>query len=103
EGGAYPYADEPIGHESSILTRRHAAPRLWTCEKEFAKPLARDLEIIVNCLARMFGQLKSNWSPGLSLAHRRSGNCITIGSNIIDSDRDYVAASQLTVDGKIEH
>ena len=63
----------------------------------------RDLEVVVDGLACLLGQLKPNWSPGLSLTHRRSINCITIGSDIIDRNRDYVAASQFTVDGKIEH
>jgi hypothetical protein len=51
----------------------------------------------------MLGQLKPNWSPGFSLTHRRSANCITIGSDIIDRNCDYIAAPQFTVDGKIEH
>ena len=51
----------------------------------------------------MLGQLKSNRSPGLSLTHRRSINCVTVGSNIIGPDGDYVAAPQFTIDGKIEH
>jgi hypothetical protein len=63
----------------------------------------RDLEVVVDSLACLLGQLKSNWSPSLSLTRRRSVNCITIGSNIIDPDGDYIAAPQLTVDGKIEH
>lgn len=62
-----------------------------------------DLEVAVDGLARMLGQLKSNWSPGLSLTHRCSIDGVTIGSNIIDPDGDYVAAPQFTVDGKIEH
>ena len=64
---------------------------------------ARDLEVVVDGLACLLGQLKPNWSPGLSLTHRRSINCVTIGSNIIDRNCDYVAAPQFTVDGKIEH
>ena len=63
----------------------------------------RDLEVVVDGLASVLGQLKSNWSPGLSLTHRRSINCITIGSDIIDRNCDYVATPQFTVDGKIEH
>ena len=63
----------------------------------------RDLEIVVDGLACLLGQLKPNWSPGLSLTHCRSINCITIGSDIIDPDGDDVAAPQLAVDGKIEH
>jgi hypothetical protein len=51
----------------------------------------------------VLGQFKSNWSPGLSLAHRRSVNCVTVGSEVFDFNRDYVAAAQLAVDGKIEH
>jgi hypothetical protein len=63
----------------------------------------RDPEVVVDGLACLLGQLKSNRSPGLSLTHSRSVNCVPIGSNIIDPDGDDVAASQFTVDGKIEH
>ena len=96
----WPYADKPIGHKSSILARCHASPRLWSRKKELARLLVR---LVVDGLARMLGQLKSNWSPGLSLTHRCSIDGVTIGSNIIDPDGDYVAAPQFTVDGKIEH
>jgi hypothetical protein len=63
----------------------------------------RDLEVVIDGLARLLGQLKSNWSPGLSLTHRRSINCVPIGSKVIDPDGDDVAAPQFTADGKIEH
>jgi hypothetical protein len=63
----------------------------------------RDLEVIIDGLACLLSQLKSNRSPGLSLTHRRSVNCVTIGRNIIDPNGDDVATPQLTVDGKIEH
>jgi hypothetical protein len=63
----------------------------------------RGLEVAVDGLACLLGQLKPNWSPGLSLTHCRSINCVPIGSNIIDRNCDYVAAPQFTVDGKIEH
>jgi hypothetical protein len=63
----------------------------------------RDLEVVIDGLARLLGQLKSNWSSGLSLTHRRSINCVPIGSNVNDPDGDDVAAPQFTVDGKIEH
>jgi hypothetical protein len=63
----------------------------------------RDLEVVIVGLARLLGQLKSNGSPGLSLTHRRSINCVPIGSKVIDPDGDDVAAPQFTADGKIEH
>ena len=77
--------------------------RFWTLKKELARFLARDLEIIVDGLARMLGQLKSNGSPGLSLTHRSPVNCVTIGSDTIHRNCDNVAAPQFTVDRKIEH
>jgi hypothetical protein len=63
----------------------------------------RDLEVVVDGMAGLLGQFKSNRSPSLSLTHRCSGNCVPIGSNIIDPNGDDVATPQLTVDGKIEH
>jgi hypothetical protein len=55
-----------------MLTRGHSSPRLWNRKKKLARLLATHLEINVDGLARMPGQLKSNWSPGLSLTHRSS-------------------------------
>jgi hypothetical protein len=51
----------------------------------------------------VLGQFKANGPTSLSLPHRRSINCVTIGSNVIGLNRDYVAAAQLAIDGKIEH
>src|SRR5262249_9678149 len=65
--------------------------------------LARELEVVVNGLACVLGQFKANGPPGFSLAHRRPINRVTVGSNVNDSNCDYVAAPQLTVDGEIEH
>jgi hypothetical protein len=75
----------------------------WTCEKELARLPTTGLEVGVNGLACVLGQFKANGPTGLSLTHRRSINCVTIRRNVIDFNRDDVAAAQLTIDGKIEH
>ena len=62
------------------VTRCHASPRLWTRKKELARLLTRDLEVVVDGLARMLSQLKPNGSPGLSLTHHCPISCVTIGS-----------------------
>ena len=57
--------------------------------------LRENPEVIVDGLARLLSQFKSNGSPGLSLTHRCPINCVTIGSDIIDRNCDNVAAPQL--------
>jgi hypothetical protein len=51
----------------------------------------------------VFGQFKSNRPSGLSLTHCRSINGVSVGCDVFHLNCDYVAATQLTVDGKIEH
>ena len=59
--------------------------------------------LVVERLAGLLGQFKSNRSPGLSLSYVRSVDSIAIGSNVIDPNGYHVAAAHLGVDGKIEH
>jgi len=50
----------------------------------------------------VLGELKSNRSARLFLAHRCAVDCVAIWGNIIDTDGDKIAAAQLAIDGKIE-
>ena len=51
------------------------------------------LKVVVNGLAGLLGQLETDWTPGLSLAHRRTGERVAVWSNVFDPYRDHIAAS----------
>jgi hypothetical protein len=50
-----------------------------------------------------FRQFEPDRPPGLFLAYGRSIAGITIRRNVLDLESDDIAASQLAVDGQIEH
>src|SRR6476619_3415846 len=58
------------------------------------------VEVVVNGLARLLRQLEADWTPGLSLAHRRTGEGISARGNVFDLHRDDIAASQLAINGE---
>jgi hypothetical protein len=72
-------------------------------EQELAGPFASDLEIVIDRLAGLLAQFKSDRPPGFllpdSCAIRRISGC----SDILDPDGDDIATSELTVDCQIEH
>ena len=56
--------------EARILSRCHAVLQPTTpCEQELARLFAGGLKIIIDRLAGLFGQFKSDWSSGLLLPH----------------------------------
>jgi hypothetical protein len=61
------------------------------------------LRLVVNGLARLLRQLEADWTPGLSLAHHRTGERVSVWGNVFDPHRDDIAASQLAINGEIEH
>jgi len=72
-------------------------------KQKFAWHLAGRLEVVVNGLARLLRQLEADWTPGLSLAHRGTGEGISARGSVFDLHRDDIAASQLAINGEIEH
>src|ERR1700692_579787 len=52
-----------------------------------------ELEVVLNGRARLLRQLEADWTPGLSLAHRRTGERISARGNVFDLHRDDIAAS----------
>src|SRR6266404_2606763 len=56
-------------------------------ERKFAWHLAGRLEVVVNGLARLLRQLEADWTPGLSLAHRRTGERVSVRGNVFDPHR----------------
>jgi hypothetical protein len=72
------------------------------CEQELAGFLAGRLDVVIHRLAGLFRQFKPDRSPGLSLAHGCPISTIAIWSNVLDLERNDIAASQFAIDGQIE-
>jgi hypothetical protein len=58
---------------------------------------------VVDRAPSLLGDLKLNRSPGLLLDHRRSIANFPAGEYVVDPQPHEVAASELAVDGQIEH
>jgi len=99
-----PDATDPVGNEARILSRGYAAlGATTTSEQEFAGPFVVRLQIIIDGLAGLLAQFKSNGPAGFLLSDRCSIRRVPAGGNILDPDGDNVTASQLAVDRQIEH
>jgi hypothetical protein len=61
------------------------------------------LQIIIDRLASLFAQLKSDRSAGLLLAYSCAIGSVSARGDIVDFDRHDVAATKLAVDRQIEH
>jgi hypothetical protein len=86
------------------LTRCHGAfGATTTCEQELAGPFVGDLQVIIDRLAGLFAQFKSDRPSGLLLPDRCSIRRISTGSDILDLYCDDVTTAKLTVDRQIEH
>jgi hypothetical protein len=94
----------PLRYTPSALPRSHTTflPPAG-CEQELAGLLAGRPDVVVHRLAGLFGQFEPDRPPGLFLAYGRSIAGITIRCNVLDLESDDIAASQLAVDGQIEH
>jgi hypothetical protein len=91
-------------HEPGILARCHIAVGTTTAgEQEFAGPLAGRLQIVVDRLAGLFAQFKSDGPTGFLLSDRCAIRRIPTGSDILDPDGDDITAAKLAVDRQIEH
>src|SRR5262245_45857826 len=93
-----PDARNPLGDRPRVLPGRHAAT--WTLsgsKQEFARLLASDLYVVIDCLAGQFRQFEPDRMPGLPLSHRRPVD------RVLDLKRNDIAAAQFAVDGQIKH
>ena len=97
-------ARNPFPDNACVLPCRHGLAGLpAACEQKFAGLLARRLEVVINGLAGLLRQFKSDRTPSLSLTHRRAGERIAVRGNVFDLQSDYIAASQLAIDGEIDY
>src|SRR5712675_767519 len=84
-----PNIANPLGNEARIVARCFAAfCTAATSEQELAGPLVGDFQIVIDRLAGLFGQFKSDWPSRLLLSHRCTVRRVSARSDILDLDRD---------------
>ena len=74
-----------------------------TREQELAGLFVASHQIVIDRLARLFAQFKSDWPSCFLLSDRCAIRRVSAGSDILDPDRDDVTAAQLAVDRQVEH
>src|SRR2546430_11779204 len=97
-------ASDPLRYEARILAGRHAGVRAaTTCEQELAGPLVGGFQIVIDGLAGLLAQFKSDGPPGFLLSDGCAIRRVSAGSDILDADGDDIAPTKLAVDCQIEH
>jgi hypothetical protein len=97
-------ARDPFRDKPRILACRHGfAGQPTAGEQKLAGLLPGRFEVVINRLAGLLRHFKSNRKPGLCLAHRRTGERVAVRRNVFDPQGDNIAASQLAIDGEVEH
>jgi hypothetical protein len=61
-----------------------------------------EVEIFVNRLVGLLGDLEPDRTAGFLLAHRRALHGVAKGCDILDLQAHHVATAQLAIDGEIE-
>jgi hypothetical protein len=73
------------------------------CKQELAELLSGGLDVVINRLPRLFGQLEPDGMSGFPLTDGGAINGDPMRGHILDLEADDIAASELAVDGKIKH
>ncbi len=85
------------------MARREAA--VWTptaSENEIAGRLSSGLEVVIDRLAGLLGDLELDRSAGLPLAHSGSINGVPMRCDILHLEAHHVTTPQLAIDCQIE-
>ena len=72
-------------------------------EQEFAWPFAGGLQIVIDRLAGLLAQFKSDRPPGFPLPNRCTIRRVAAGGDILDPNGYDITAAKLAVDRQIEH
>src|SRR6476619_4112919 len=99
-----PDAADPCGDKAGILACCHVAVRTATAgEQELAGPFAGGPQIVIDRLAGLLAQFKSDRPPSFPLPDSRAIRRVAAPSDILDPDGDDIAATKLAVDSQIKH
>src|SRR5262249_18599478 len=98
-----PGACNPARNKACVLPSGHALSRTpGTRKQKFARLLSGHLQEGINGFAGVVGQFEADRTPRLFLTYCRTRDCIPVGSNVFDLERDDIASAQLAVDGQIK-
>jgi hypothetical protein len=99
-----PDASDPFRYEARILARcQVAVGTTTTSEQELAGPLVGSLQIVIDGLAGLLAQFKSDRPPGFLLPDGCAIRRVTAGSDILDPDGNDITPTKLAVYCQIEH
>jgi len=84
------------------LARRETAARAAASEQRLAELAAGCLEVFVDCLPGLLGELELDGVTRLLLSHGRTIDGVTARSDILNHHADKVAAAQFAIDREIE-
>src|SRR6202795_5414315 len=95
-------ATDPIGHQTRILTRRHALSRPpLPAEEEFAWFLAGGSQVIVNGLPGLLGDFEPDRNAGLFLPDGGAIDGVSMGRDVVGPVRGDHTDSHLAFAGAI--
>ena len=95
---------DPFADQARVLPGGEAArfatptPR----KQELTRLPCRQLQVVINRLAGLLGNLEPDWAAGLPLPNGCAVECVAVRCHVIHADANHVAAAQLAVDGKVE-
>jgi hypothetical protein len=97
-------ADIGIRDPASILTGRHIVLGTTTTrEQELAGSFVAGLQVLIDGLAGLLAQFKSDRPTSFLLSNRCAIRRVAAGGDILGQDGDDVTAAKLAVDRQIEH
>src|SRR6516165_6641175 len=99
-----PDAGDPLADQPSVLPCRNSSFAAATAGKEvLTRLLVGGSDVVVDCLTGLLGHLEPDRLASLLLAHRCAIDGMSVRRHIFHLEADNVAASQLAIDGQIEH
>jgi hypothetical protein len=99
-----PDAIDPLTDQPSILPCRDSSVAAVTPGKEvLTRFLVGGSDVVVDRLTGLLSDLEADGLAGLLLAHSRAIDGMSVRCHIFRVQPNDVAASQLAIDGQIEH
>src|SRR5579859_3904368 len=97
-------AANPFGDETGILAGSHApVSTAMAGEQELAGPLAGGLQIVINRLASLLAQFKSDRPPCFLLPDGCAICRVPTCGDILDPKGDDITTTKLAIDCQVEH
>jgi hypothetical protein len=104
EARVQPNAGNPLANQPGALPRRDRSVTITTAaEEELARLLACGSDVTVDRLSCLLRHLELDGLAGLLLADGRTIDSVTMRSKVLHFQADNVTASELAIDGEIEH